>query len=78
MHRFPLSIVSDMGTQFPYYFLKAFKSGLGTKVKLSTTYHPQTDGLAETTIQTLEYMLMECVIDFKSNWYDDLPLIEFS
>ncbi|WMV29586.1 hypothetical protein MTR67_022971 [Solanum verrucosum] len=36
------------------------------------------DGQAERTIQTLEDMLRACVIDFKSNWDDHLPLIEFS
>ncbi|WMV37248.1 hypothetical protein MTR67_030633, partial [Solanum verrucosum] len=37
-----------------------------------------TDGQAERTIQTLEDMLRACVIDFKGNWDDHLPLIEFS
>ncbi|WMV07709.1 hypothetical protein MTR67_001094 [Solanum verrucosum] len=37
-----------------------------------------TDGQAERTIQTLEDMLRACVIDFKGNWDDHLPLIEFA
>ncbi|WMV24814.1 hypothetical protein MTR67_018199 [Solanum verrucosum] len=36
------------------------------------------DGQAEHTIQTLEDMLRACVIDFKVNSDDHLPLIEFS
>ena len=47
-------------------------------MKLSTTFHPQTDGQEERTIQTLEDMLRSCVIDFKGNWDDHLPLIEFA
>ncbi|WMV41536.1 hypothetical protein MTR67_034921 [Solanum verrucosum] len=52
--------------------------GLGSKVNLSTVFHPQTDGQAEHTIQTLEDMLRACVIAFKGNWDDHLPLIEFA
>ncbi|WMV30388.1 hypothetical protein MTR67_023773 [Solanum verrucosum] len=37
-----------------------------------------TDGQAEHTIQTLEDVLRACVIDFKGNWDDHLPLIEFA
>ncbi|XP_060170798.1 uncharacterized protein LOC132601749, partial [Lycium barbarum] len=40
--------------------------------------HQRPDGQAERTIQTLEDMLRACVLDFKSNWDDHLPLIEFS
>ncbi|KAI3771000.1 hypothetical protein L6452_02149 [Arctium lappa] len=52
--------------------------GLGTRLHLSTAYHPQTDGQSERTIQTLEDMLRSCVIDFGGNWYSHLPLIEFA
>ena len=47
-------------------------------MKLSTTFHPQTDGQAESTIQTLEDMLASCVINFKGNWDEMFPLAEFS
>ncbi|XP_060178236.1 uncharacterized protein LOC132608184, partial [Lycium barbarum] len=40
--------------------------------------HQRPDGQAERTIQTLEEMLRACVLDFKGNWDDHLPLIEFS
>nr|GEY57581.1 retrotransposon protein, putative, Ty3-gypsy subclass [Tanacetum cinerariifolium] len=51
---------------------------LGTQLDLSTAYHPETDGQSERTIQTLEYMLQACVIDFGSSWDMQLPLVEFS
>ncbi|GJV19183.1 putative reverse transcriptase domain-containing protein [Tanacetum coccineum] len=45
---------------------------------MSTTYHPQTDGQSERTIQTLEDTLRACVIDFRNGWERHLLLIEFS
>nr|GFB48435.1 putative reverse transcriptase domain-containing protein [Tanacetum cinerariifolium] len=45
---------------------------------MSTTYHPETDGQSERTIQTLEDMLRACVIDFGKGWVNHLPLVEFS
>ncbi|GJT02241.1 putative reverse transcriptase domain-containing protein [Tanacetum coccineum] len=51
---------------------------LGTRLDLSTAYHPQTDEQSERTIQTLEDMLRACVIDFVSSWDVHLPLAEFS
>ncbi|GJT09034.1 putative reverse transcriptase domain-containing protein [Tanacetum coccineum] len=51
---------------------------LGMRLDLSTTYHPETDGQSEHTIQTLEDMLRACVIDFGGNWDTHLLLVEFS
>ncbi|GJZ47053.1 putative reverse transcriptase domain-containing protein, partial [Tanacetum coccineum] len=53
-------------------------SALGTQLDMSMTYHPETDGQSERTIQTLEYMLRACVIDFGKGWERHLPLVEFS
>ncbi|GKE00506.1 putative reverse transcriptase domain-containing protein, partial [Tanacetum coccineum] len=50
---------------------------LGTRLDLSTAYHPQMDGQSERTIQTLEDMLRACVIDFGGSWDVHLPLAEF-
>ena len=51
---------------------------LGTRLDLSTAFHPQTDGQSERTIQVLEYMLRACVIEFGGHWDNFLPLAEFS
>nr|GEY15711.1 putative reverse transcriptase domain-containing protein [Tanacetum cinerariifolium] len=51
---------------------------LGSQLDMSTAYHPQTDGQSEITIQTLEDMLRDCVIDFGKGWDRHLPLVEFS
>src|SRR5688500_10443574 len=56
LHGALLSIILDRGTQFTSHFWRSFQRALGTKVKLSTAFHPQTDGQAERTIQTLEDM----------------------
>nr|GEZ95671.1 putative reverse transcriptase domain, ribonuclease H-like domain, aspartic peptidase domain protein [Tanacetum cinerariifolium] len=47
---------------------------LGTNLDMSTTYHPQTDGQSERTIQTLEDMLRACVIDFGRGWVGEAQL----
>ena len=51
---------------------------LGSELKMSTTFHPQTNGHTERTNQTLEDMLRACAFDFNTSWEKNLPLIEFS
>nr|GEW22190.1 retrotransposable element Tf2 [Tanacetum cinerariifolium] len=48
----------------PMEKLRSLQKALGTKLDMSTAYHPETHGQSERTIQTLEDMLRACVIDF--------------
>ncbi|GJT83493.1 hypothetical protein Tco_1057835 [Tanacetum coccineum] len=77
-HGVPILIISDHDSRFTSRFWQSMQDELGTRLDMSTTYHPQIDGQSERTIQTLEDMLRECVMDFGGSWDIHLPLVEFS
>ncbi|KAJ0878848.1 putative nucleotidyltransferase, Ribonuclease H [Helianthus annuus] len=77
-HGVPTSIISDRDPRFTSELWQSMHKLFGSKLDMSTAYHPQTDGQSERTIQTLEDMLRACVIDFGKGWERHLPLIEFS
>ncbi|MBW0571811.1 hypothetical protein O181_111526 [Austropuccinia psidii MF-1] len=52
--RNPKIIISDRDTKFTSEFWTNLYEIFGTKLAFSTAYHPQTDGLAERMIQTME------------------------
>ena len=54
LHGVPLSIISYRGTQFTSMFWRSLHAEIGTRLDLSTAFHPQTDGQSERTIQVLE------------------------
>ena len=56
-HGVPNSIVSNRGSLFTSAFWSTLCSALGTTRKLSTAYHPQTDGQTERVNQILEQYL---------------------
>ncbi|KAD1040239.1 hypothetical protein E3N88_43388 [Mikania micrantha] len=76
-HGVPILIISDRDSRFTSRFWKTLQNDLGTKIYMSTAYHPQTDGQTERTNHTLEDMLSSCVVDFGGSWDIHLPLIEF-
>ncbi|GJV55868.1 putative reverse transcriptase domain-containing protein [Tanacetum coccineum] len=61
-HGVPVSIIFDRDGRFTSLFWQALHKALGTRLDMSTAYHPKTDGQSERTIQTLEDMLRACVI----------------
>nr|GEZ15959.1 reverse transcriptase domain-containing protein [Tanacetum cinerariifolium] len=77
-HGIPVSIISDRDPRFASNFWRYLQNALGTRLDMSTAYHPETDGQSERTIQTLKDMLRACAIDFGKGWVNHLPLVEFS
>ena len=51
---------------------------MGTRLTMSTAFHPQMDGQSERTIQTLENTLHACVLDLKGSWEEHKPSVEFT
>nr|GEW85278.1 putative reverse transcriptase domain-containing protein [Tanacetum cinerariifolium] len=77
-HGVPISIISDLDSHFTSRFWQSLYDALGPQLDMSTTYHPETDGQSERTIQTIKDMLRACVIYFGKIWEKHLPLVEFS
>ncbi|GKC14210.1 putative reverse transcriptase domain-containing protein, partial [Tanacetum coccineum] len=72
-HGVPVSIISDRDGKFTSHLWKTLNKALGTRLDMSTAYHPQTDGQSERTIQTLKDMSRACVLDFGKGWDKHLP-----
>ncbi|GJS03091.1 putative reverse transcriptase domain-containing protein [Tanacetum coccineum] len=73
-HGVTILIISDRDSRFTSRFWQSMQEALGTRLDMSTAYHPQIDGQRERTIQTLEDMLRACVLDFGGSWDVHLPL----
>ena len=78
LHGVLVSIVSDQDPRFTSMFWPSLQATLGTRLHFSTTFHPQTDGQSERTIQMLEDMLRAYVMEFKGSWDTHLALMEFT
>ena len=74
----PKGIVSDRGSVFTSKFWSSICFYLSVKRRLSTAFHPQTDGQTERQNQTLEHYL-RCYCNYRQDdWYSKLPLAEFT
>ncbi|GKF10572.1 putative reverse transcriptase domain-containing protein [Tanacetum coccineum] len=72
-----VAINSDRDGCFTSYFWQTLQKVLGTRLDMSTTYHPQTDRQSECTIQTCKDVLRACMSDSGGSWDVHLPLAEF-
>jgi len=78
LHGVPSNIILDSDPKFTSRFRKTLQEALGTKLGLSSAYHPQTDGQSERVIQSLEDFLRTFVLDPFGNWDEILALVEFT
>ena len=78
IHGLPKTIVSDRDVRFTSYFWKTLWHMLGTKLKFSTAYHPQTDGQTEVVNRSLGSLLRCLVGENIKNWDLLLPKAEFA
>ncbi|MBW0512787.1 hypothetical protein O181_052502 [Austropuccinia psidii MF-1] len=81
------NIISDRDLKLTSSLWKNLHNLSGTKLSFSTAYHPQTDGLAERMIKTLEDMIRRfcaCGLEFKDSdgfthdWCTLIPAIELA
>lgn len=77
-HGFPNTMVSDRGTQFVSSVWDRLCQILGVKRKLSTAYHPETDGQSENTNQWIEQFLRMFINYDQKNWDELLPIAEWA
>jgi hypothetical protein len=74
----PMEIISDRGTQWNSEFFQALCDEIGIKLKMSTAYHPQTNGLVERTNEVIATALRHFVAADQRDWPLYLPFIEFA
>ena len=77
-HGLPTDIVSDRGTQFVSRFSQRLYELCKIKHNKSTAYHPQSDGQTERVNQVLEQFLRIFCDYQQDDWFQLLPLAEFS
>ena len=78
LHGVPDSLLSDRDPRFTAHFWRSLWDQLGTKLTMSTAYHPQTDGQTERSNRTLEEALRAYVNWRQTDWDVHLSALEIS
>lgn len=78
LHGLPDTATSDRGSIFTSEYTRALATLLQISSKLSTAYHPQTNGQTERTNQILEQYLRAYTSYQQDDWIDHLALAEFA
>ncbi|SCV73794.1 BQ2448_6224 [Microbotryum intermedium] len=80
-HRFfrpPTRLVSDRDKLFTSHFWRAYHNLMGTRLSMSTSFHPETDGRSERTNKTAIQALQAVVNHQQNDWVRHLANIEFA
>jgi len=77
-HGLPTDIVADRDSRFTSEVWKEFLRLSGIRPRMSTAFHPQTDGPTERLNQTIEAYLRAFVSKEQDDWVRLLPMAEFA
>jgi hypothetical protein len=78
LHGLAESIVSDRDSKFTSKFWRETHKLLGTKLLMSTSFHPQTDGASERAIRSVAQILRAMVRPDQQDWINKIPMVEFA
>jgi transposase InsO family protein len=74
----PSVIVSDRDLKFTSLFWSTLFERFGTRLAMSSAYHPQSDGQTERMVRTLKEMLRTSIDYHQDKWTDKLSALEFA
>jgi len=77
-HGMPKNIVSDRDTLFTSTFWKRLNKLTGTELRMSSSFHLQSDGTTERANRTVTQMLRQCISPDQRDWVSKVPGIEFA
>ena len=77
-HGLPETLVSDRDPRFTAHFWRELFQLLGTRLAMSTSAHPQTDGQTERANRVIEDILRSFCAANPSQWSSLLPMVEFA
>nr|GEW48211.1 transposon Ty3-I Gag-Pol polyprotein [Tanacetum cinerariifolium] len=78
LYGIPRTMVSDRDVKFPSHFWITLWRKIGTKLKFSTSSHPQMDGQTEVTNRTLGLLLRALITTNLKQWEDLIPQTKFA
>jgi transposase InsO family protein len=78
VHGTPKSLVSDRGPQFASKLMTDLSKMIGIELKLSTAFHPQTDGQTERLNRDLQQYLRIFTCEKQREWADWLAIAQFA
>ena len=78
LHGLPERIISDRDSLFTSHFWRRLHRLLNTELRMSSAFHPQTDGATERANRTITQMIRQCVSPDQKDWVMKLPAVEFA
>jgi hypothetical protein len=78
LHGLPSSIVSDRDPKFMSKWWRELHRIMGTKLLMSTLFHPQTDGITERANRSIGQIFRAIIDPDQRDWVEKSPLIEFA